>query len=116
VQIDPLNICGRMHDLILRNRVPAYREGDLMRFVHGDSAVLAAERRMAFEHHLPSTGILVVLENSAWPYLNAAMRARSRRAGAWSMCCAALDTGCARRPGMGRCASIGRFRTPGAPH
>lgn len=35
VQIDPLNICGRMHDLILRNRVADYREGDLMRHVHG---------------------------------------------------------------------------------
>ncbi len=35
VQIDPLNICGRMHDLILRNRVAGYREGDLMRHVHG---------------------------------------------------------------------------------
>ncbi|MBC8041665.1 MAG: winged helix DNA-binding domain-containing protein [Opitutaceae bacterium] len=84
VQIDPINVCGRMHDLILRPRLTGYREGDLMRFVHGDSAVLAAEQRMAFEHHLPSTGILVVLENSAWPYLQAAMRARSRRAGAWS--------------------------------
>lgn len=35
IQIDPLNICGRMHDLILRNRVTGYREGDLMRHVHG---------------------------------------------------------------------------------
>ena len=37
VQIDPLNICGRMHDLILRNRVVDYREGDLMRHVHGEN-------------------------------------------------------------------------------
>ncbi len=84
VQIDPINVCGRMHDLILRPRLAGYREGDLMRFVHGNAAVLAAEQRTAFEHHLPSTGILVVLENSAWPHLQAAMRARSRRAGAWS--------------------------------
>ncbi|CAM2948509.1 DNA glycosylase AlkZ-like family protein [Rariglobus hedericola] len=84
VQIDPINVCGRMHDLILRSRLSEYREGDLLRFVHGESASLAAEQRTAFEHHLPSTGILVVLENSAWPYLQVAMRARSRRAGAWS--------------------------------
>lgn len=84
VQIDPINVCGRMHDLILRTRLAGYREGDLMRFVHGEAETLAAERRRAFEHHLPATGILVVLENEAWPFLQAAMRARSRRTGAWS--------------------------------
>ena len=84
VQIDPINVCGRMHDLILRPRLTGYREGDLMRFVHGETETLPAERRAAFEHHLPSTGILVVLENEAWPFLQGAMRARSRRAGAWS--------------------------------
>jgi len=84
VQIDPINVCGRMHDLILRPRLAGYREGDLMRFVHGEAETLPSERRAAFEHHLPSTGILVVLENEAWPYLQAAMRARSRRTGAWS--------------------------------
>jgi uncharacterized protein len=84
VQIDPINVCGRMHDLILRARLAGYHEGDLMRFVHGEAVVLASEQRMAFEQHLPSTGILVVLENSAWPYLQAAMRVRSRRSGAWS--------------------------------
>ena len=36
IQIDPLNICGRMHDHILRHRVTGYREGDLMRHLHGD--------------------------------------------------------------------------------
>jgi uncharacterized protein YcaQ len=35
VQIDPINVCGRMHDLILRNRLAGYREGDLMRHLHG---------------------------------------------------------------------------------
>lgn len=84
VQIDPINVCGRMHDLILRSRTADYREGDLMRFLHGDAETLPAARRAAFEHHLPSTGILVALENAAWPYLQAAMRARSRRAGPWS--------------------------------
>lgn len=84
VQIDPLNVCGRMHDLILRNRVAGYREGDLMRHVHGESTPLPAARRVAFEHHLPATGILVVFTPDAWPHLLAAMRARTRRSGAWS--------------------------------
>jgi uncharacterized protein YcaQ len=89
VQIDPINVCGRMHDLILRTRVAGYREGDLMRFLHGEmdavgGGTLAAERRTAFEHHLPSTHILVALEAEAWPHLRRAMRERSRRAGAWS--------------------------------
>ncbi len=84
VQIDPLNVCGRMHDLILRNRVTGYREGDLMRHVHGERDPLPAARRTAFEHHLPATGILVVFTPDAWPHLLAAMRARTRRSGAWS--------------------------------
>jgi uncharacterized protein YcaQ len=93
VQIDPINVCGRMHDLILRNRVAGYREGDLMRFLHGSAEAereartggwLSAERRTAFEHHLPATGVLVALEAAAWPHLRRAMRERSRRAGAWS--------------------------------
>jgi uncharacterized protein YcaQ len=52
-QIDPINVCGRMHDLIARNRIVGYREGDLMRHLHGDDAPLASEKRVAFEHHLP---------------------------------------------------------------
>lgn len=86
VQIDPINVCGRMHDLILRARVSGYREGDLMRHLHGSSEGPPAppENRSAFEHHLPTTAILVALEQSAWPYLRRAMQARSRRAGAWS--------------------------------
>ena len=84
VQIDPINVCGRMHDLILRNRVAGYREGDLMRHLHGATTPLAAAQRNAFEHHLPSTGILVAFPLGAWPHLLAAMRARTRRHGAWS--------------------------------
>jgi len=84
VQIDPLNVCGRMHDLILRNRVRGYREGDLMRHVHGEGDPLPAARRPAFEHHLPSTGILVVFTPDAWPHLLAAMRTRTRLSSAWS--------------------------------
>jgi uncharacterized protein len=87
VQIDPINVCGRMHDLILRARVAGYREGDLMRFLHGadeDEKPHGAEIRTAFEHHLPSTGILVALEAEAWPHLRQAMRERARRTSAWS--------------------------------
>ncbi len=84
VQIDPINVCGRMHDLILRNRVAGYREGDLMRHVHGADTPLPAAQRHAFEHHLPSTGILVVFTPDAWPHLLNAMHARTRRHGPWS--------------------------------
>jgi uncharacterized protein YcaQ len=88
VQIDPLNICGRMHDLILRNRVAGYREGDLMRHLHGDLAgdapSLPATERTAFEHHLPTAHTLVAFTLEAWPHLLAQMRARQRRGGAWS--------------------------------
>lgn len=84
VQIDPINVCGRMHDLILRNRVAGYREGDLMRHLHGGDAPRPAGQRRAFEHHLPSTGILAAFTPDAWPHLLAAMRARTRRHSAWS--------------------------------
>ncbi len=84
IQIDPINVCGRMHDHILRNRVAGYAEGDLMRFLHGAGISLPASRRAAFEHHLPSTGILVAFQTEAWPHLRAVMRARTRRTGAWS--------------------------------
>ncbi|HUR59724.1 MAG TPA: crosslink repair DNA glycosylase YcaQ family protein [Opitutaceae bacterium] len=85
IQIDPINVCGRMHDLILRNRVAAYREGDLMRYLHGDDrASLPLERRTAFEHHLPNTGVLVAFPFNAWPHLLRAMRQWSIGRGAWA--------------------------------
>jgi len=84
IQIDPINITGRMHDLILRNRVQGYREGDLVRHLHGGNKPLPAALRTAFEHHLPSTGILVAFPLEAWPHLLTANAARSRRSGAWS--------------------------------
>ena len=85
IQIDPINICGRMHDLILRNRVAGYAEGDLMRHLHGPNGVpLAAEARRAFEHHAPDTGNLAAYPLDAWPHLLAAMLVRAKRTGAWS--------------------------------
>ncbi|HTO04159.1 MAG TPA: crosslink repair DNA glycosylase YcaQ family protein, partial [Opitutus sp.] len=85
IQIDPINVCGRMHDLILRNRVSDYREGDLMRHLHGDeTADLGPAERRAFEHHVPDTNILVAFPLEAWPHLLAAMHRRSRAVGSWS--------------------------------
>lgn len=84
IQIDPINVCGRMHDLILRNRVQGYREGDLMRHLHGDADPRPAAERTAFEHHLPDTHVLVAFPLTAWPHLLAAMRRRTRTHGAWS--------------------------------
>ena len=62
VQIDPLNVCGRMHDLILRNRVAGYREGALLEFIHHPD-------RPGFEHYLPGAGVLAAFPRAAWPYL-----------------------------------------------
>lgn len=71
VQIDPINVCGRMHDLILRNRVAGYREGELLDQIHGQSGP-----RLGFEHYLPGQGILVALPFEAWPHLVPHMQAR----------------------------------------
>jgi uncharacterized protein YcaQ len=78
VQLDPINVCGRMHDLILRNRVAGYREDDLLRHLHGpDLSGLPPARRAAFEQYLPG-GVLVALPLDAWPHLTGAMEERSR--------------------------------------
>ena len=84
IQIDPINVCGRMHDLILRNRVSDYRAGGLMRHIHGGSATLTAGERTAFEHHLPDSAVLTAFPLDAWPHLLAAMHHRTQRDGAWS--------------------------------
>ena len=84
IQIDPINVCGRMHDLILRHRVTGYREGDLMRHLHGSDAPLSAETRTAFEHHLPDSNNLAAMPLAAWPYLLSAMRSRTGHESRWS--------------------------------
>ena len=84
IQIDPINVCGRMHDLILRNRVAGYREEGLMHFLHGRDETLNADQRVAFEHHLPGSNILVAMPLEAWPHLQGEMRKRSKDEGAWS--------------------------------
>ena len=76
IQIDPINVCGRMHDLILSNRVRGYLEGGLMRHLRGEEASpLPASARTAFEHHVPATAILVAFQLEAWPHLLGAMHA-----------------------------------------
>ena len=69
IQIDPINVCGRMHDLILRNRVAGYREGGLTRHLHGEAEGpgLVAAARTAFEHHVPGTAILVAFPSKRGP-------------------------------------------------
>lgn len=84
IQIDPINVCGRMHDLILRNRVTNYQVGGLMRHLHGDDGKLPAGRRTAFEHHLPDSSVLAAFPLDAWPHLLAAMRHRTGLDSAWS--------------------------------
>jgi hypothetical protein len=78
VQIDPINVCGRMHDHILRHRVQSYREGDLMRHLHREGP------RSAFEHHLPDSSNLAALPLDAWPHLQRAMQARAASESTWS--------------------------------
>ncbi|HEX8310572.1 MAG TPA: crosslink repair DNA glycosylase YcaQ family protein [Chthoniobacteraceae bacterium] len=77
VQIDPINVCGRMHDLILRNRVEGYRPGDLLEHIHQDA-------RPGFEHYLPEAGILCAFPLDAWRYVAPAMLARREMAGRYS--------------------------------
>jgi uncharacterized protein YcaQ len=87
VQLDPLNVCGRMHDLILRTRVAGYREHDLLRHLYGPGLdggpPLPPARRLAFEHHSPATGVLAAFPLEAWPWLAPAMEARRRSPSAW---------------------------------
>lgn len=78
VQIDPINVCGRMHDLILRNRVADYREGALHTWLHSSA-------RPGFEHYLPgATSILVAYERTAWPLLAERIRTRRLRGGTFA--------------------------------
>lgn len=78
VQIDPINVCGRMQDHILRHRVAGYREGDLSVYLKTPG------ERFAFEHHLPDSSNLAALPLDAWPHLQRSMRARTRIDSTWS--------------------------------
>ncbi|MFO0759314.1 MAG: crosslink repair DNA glycosylase YcaQ family protein [Byssovorax sp.] len=77
VQIDPINVTGRMHEHILRNRVSGYREGALHAWMH-------APERPAYEHYLPgSTAVLVAWPAASWPFLAARIRRRTLRGGTY---------------------------------
>ncbi len=80
VQMDPLNVCGRMHDLILRNRVDGYAENGLLEHLHNP----AGNRRPAFEQYLPGRGILAAFPVEAWPHLLAGALRRRERRGSYS--------------------------------
>ncbi len=85
LQIDPINVCGRMHDLVLRNRVAHYQEGDLMVHLHGPStSPFSGEERSAIEQHLPHSHNLAAMPVESWPFLQRAMLARKGKDGAWS--------------------------------
>jgi len=55
-----------------------------MRHLHGRDRPLPANQRQAFEHHLPSSGILVAFPLASWPHLLTANAARRRHDSAWS--------------------------------
>ncbi len=76
VQMDPINVCGRMHDLILRNRVPGYQEGGLLRHLHGTQGGVD---RAGFEHYLPGRGVLAGFPTDAWAFLSATIHRRRER-------------------------------------
>lgn len=67
VQEDSINVCGRIHDLILWARVQAYRPALLHEHLYG-------ERRGAFEYAFPN---LCVLPLRDYPFFARAMRARA---------------------------------------
>lgn len=78
VQLDPLNVCGRMDDHILRTRVQSYAEHDLTWYLHRKTS------RGAFEHHLPDSNNLVTMPLDAWPHLQRTMQYRSVADSSWS--------------------------------
>jgi len=74
LQMDSINVCGRIHDLILWSRLPGYRERDLADFLYGTSP------RTAFEYYFPNLSILPLDE---YPYFAAGMRRHAATEGRW---------------------------------
>ncbi len=90
VQIDPINVCGRMHEHILRNRVERYNEGDLHRYLHGlsdeaplDATPMSVNERAAFEHFHPARIVLSAFPLEAWRYLRPQIERRASKRGQW---------------------------------
>lgn len=75
IQMDPIDVCGKMHDLVLRNRVAGYRRDELL------ATLYTREPREFFEHYIPGRGILVALPVTDYPFLAARMRQRRREEG-----------------------------------
>jgi uncharacterized protein YcaQ len=121
VQIDPINVCGRMHDLILRNRVAGYREGALLHHVYGDADIrlqappARPHLRTAFEQYHPGAGVLTVLPLAAWPHLLARMRHRRTTSGGYAGRLSAAEERLARRI-LGEIASRGPLSSDGISH
>jgi uncharacterized protein YcaQ len=67
IQMDSINVCGRIHDLVLRSRVQDYRPDDLY-------AALYSPPRGAFEYYFPN---LCALPLHEFRYFVRAMQARS---------------------------------------
>lgn len=73
VQEDSINVCGRMHDLILWSRVRNYGSDML-------ATALYREPRQAFEYYFPN---LCALPLSEYPYFVRSMRTRIDAPGRW---------------------------------
>jgi hypothetical protein len=73
VQMDSINVCGRIHDLILWSRVAGYRPEML-------HALLYEPPRRAFEYYFPN---LCVLPLRDYPYFVRGMKARAQTADGW---------------------------------
>ncbi len=87
VQIDPINVSGRMHEHLLRNRVGCYGEGDLFRHLYGapDAAARPSPtERHAFEHYFPPLGVHAAMPATAYPFLRRSMKTRAQGTGSWS--------------------------------
>jgi len=67
IQLDPIDVCGKMHDLILRNRVQDYQRDDLLK------ALYQRKERAFFEHYI---GVLVALPVEDYRYLLPSMKRR----------------------------------------
>ena len=76
VQEDSINVCGRMHDLILGSRVRGYTRADLSRYLYESSP------RTAFEYYLPN---LCVLQLTDYPYFAGRMRERRENPGRYGV-------------------------------
>ena len=73
VQEDSINVCGRIHDLLLWARVRGYEPGDLHRYLYHAP-------RAGFEYYLPN---LCALPLADFAYFKPAMRAAQTSEGRW---------------------------------